>query len=350
LSIFDLLESKKHALRVNAQVTFIRPKPDEDFPIVLPETDTRYESPTDGRTSYISTASGGEDIGFMSQIPEFRSPSSGDFVLRLRLSISTVKDLALTLSKLNSTLGLSASGTFAIHQRTHAWYGCGAKEFLLAVSDWKNRYEHADLKNAHHSEELSYFDFSKGSLIAFSGRQRVADDFVFLHGSEIEVWLQGLPVDSKRLLEFCAFTGNDDAQFELTPYLSSKHFRLKSDKLVVQPIARLITKDKDLDWVSGVVVKNPFRRRSPNHKEIDQDLIKTLRRSEVLVCHLGQWHVAGDVVDRYFLTNVFSLWAGHIPVVNVMADWNKFVQRAPLPERDLKAIFDSLDINDIIEE
>jgi hypothetical protein len=62
------------------------------------------------------------------------------------------------------SMGWTTTGPqWNIQQSSANWHGTGAREFVEALRAWKNRED--TLENAHHTEQVTYFDTCQGGGI-----------------------------------------------------------------------------------------------------------------------------------------------------------------------------------------
>lgn len=345
--VTDLLEQKQHFLLVDATVYFHDPVRATEGPTLPPSP--RAFLVDSRRDQIIGSKAAMHDVCFVSEIPGISHVNRTEHVLTLRPSLRDIRDLESYLQELDRIIGLSPSAAFAIHQRSYQWFGFGCADFMDAVTSWRDRYDKAALTNCHHSEELAYFDFSDGRLIALTSRQRVSDEREFLHSSELEIWLPGVPVESKPYQELCRLSDEPNAHFMQSPFFAYQEVHFEGPRILLKPRATIVTQEEDAEWVSGLVVDNPFRRRRPKVGRLHESFRRALPASDILLCHLADWHLLGDVVDHYYLRDAFFASAGHRPVLCLFASWGDFVRRVPPPQQDWEAVLKTLRIPDVIE-
>jgi hypothetical protein len=230
--VHELMRRKREMLRVEGWVWFDDSKPESsarrrNFP--PPSREFRTKT---GPAPLVGFPSDNDETVFFLDIPE--TGAIDTFVsMELRLAIHHTAELADVLEMIQDTVGLSDEGTFSIQQLSHAWYGFGAQNFLDAIGNWEQRYSKAKLKSPHHSEDLVFLDLSGRALIALTSRQRVGDS-TFLHASELEIQLPGIPIDLSKFQELARKMDNPDALFQtcMGSGLHSAHFKAGQVKLV----------------------------------------------------------------------------------------------------------------------
>ena len=228
---------------------------------------------------------------------------------------------------------VTPKGCWSIQQSTAMWHGFGADALLVALRDWKRRYEGLD---THHTEELCYVDECEDGFYTLVA-QFSADGRSIVWRVELSFQLRGIPLDTGPYRELCAhFELSDPVYFRPRSERSHTwgHPPRTSKLKVVKPLAyvvvpeKLVPGDDDEEWVAGIVVDNPFfdgRSRSRRPPEWVPDMVA---RSGYLVCALRSWHVLGNTKSVYELRNFESAWTSDALVVRATADW----QDEPDPE------------------
>jgi hypothetical protein len=113
--------------------------------------------------------------------------------------------------------------------------------------------------------------------------------------------LQGIPLDVAPLLQLCRSIGvHDNLYFRPLTAKAARNLHLPDwMTTVVTAEAQIITPGTHIDahpeWVTGIVVPNPLRepRWKDDVRRPDADLYG-LEEAEMLICHLGEFHPAGD--------------------------------------------------------
>jgi hypothetical protein len=324
----ELIRRKRESLRVDGRVLFDDSRPETsagraNFPPPSWEFRTKF-----GTAPLVGFPSDNDVTTFFLDIPE--TGAIDTFVsMKLRLAIHDTSELADVLEAIQETVGLSEQGTFSIQQLSHAWHGFGAQNFLDAIGNWEQRYSIARLKSPHHSEDLVFLDHSGAALIALTSRQRVGDS-TFLHASELEIQLPGIPVDLARIRELARKTGNPDAFFQTSSGsgLHSAHFKAGQVKLV--PHSKIFSADHGEEWVSGIVAKNPFT--ASRMKRLDGSLgeffSQHLPEPRYLLCAINDWHLVRDEVSNLSVRSVWGTWIGHVLILNFRCTWEERVSRS----------------------
>jgi Holliday junction resolvase len=345
-AVQELIRRKRETLRVDGRVWFDDSRHEsstshKNFP--PPSREFRTKT---GAAPLVAFPSDNDETIFFLDIPETGAVNT--FVsMELRLNIHDTAELADVLEAIQGTVGLSEQGTFSIQQLSHAWYGFGAQNFLEAIGNWEQRYSDARLKSPHHSEDLVFLDRSGGALIALTSRQRVGDS-TFLHASEIEIQLPGIPVDLSKIQELARKTGNPDALFQTSSGsgLHSAHFKAGQVKLV--PLSKIISSDHCEEWVCGIMAKNPFtaNRMKRLAGNLGEFFPQHLPEPKYLLCAVSDWYLLRDEVSNLSVRSVWGTWIGHVPVLNVRCTWEEHVR----PSKDT-SVNEALlaEIPDVIE-
>jgi len=327
LDVHELIQRKREMLRVDGRVWFDDSKTESlarrnNFPPPCRDLRTRT-----GAAPLIGFPSDNDETVFFLDIPE--TGAIDTFIsIELRLAVHNTAELADVLATVQETIGLSDQGTFSIQQLAHAWYGFGARNFLDAIESWEQRYSDAKLKSPHHSEDLVFLDHSGGALIALTSRQRVGES-TFLHASELEIQLAGIPVDSSKIQELARKTGNPEALFQTRSGsgLHSAHFKAGQIKLV--PHSKVVNSNLGEEWVCGIVAKNPFTtsRTKRLAGSLGEFFPRHLSNPKYLLCAVSDQYLLRDEVSNLSVRSVFGTWIGHVPVVNVRCTWEDHIVR-----------------------
>jgi Restriction endonuclease len=327
ITIEDLIRLKREALRIHARVYFLNVSPNPDTPVgKFPAPRRELRTDEGNPTPYVSFPTKPEATAFFLELPDVGAFET--FVsITLRLDVQSVAELAEILNLVRETVGLSEDGCFNIHQLAHSWHGFGAKGFLEAIEDWEQRYVSANLQSPHHSEDLSYVDILGGVLIALTSRQRVGSP-AFLFGAELEIQFAGIPVDLSKLQELCKKTGNAEARFET--HIGSGLFqaRFVAGQVKLAPVQKIVTVVRGEEWVTGVVVKNPFNpsRMKALASGLDEFFQRALMGPKYLVCAMDDWYPNSNEVTGLSISKVFGVRAAHGKVLNVHCRWENEIR------------------------
>ena len=211
-------------------------------------------------------------------------------------------------------------GSFAIHQRTAGWYGFGLDHLISAVRGQKSRYQELKWPDYHHSEEIAYIDrLEHGGLMCLTSRQSTGKDH--LHSTYIEIFLPGIPVDMSSIRRLCALTHNSTAILASVNENPVKTLTFRP-KIEVEAEATIVSHSNGREWVSGVIVKNPFLKigfPSGDNPPV-RSPFTLLTKHDFIVCALPHWHGPG-LMERYHLRYAEACWIEHIPGFYIACDW-----------------------------
>ncbi len=336
-----LIQRKRNELRVRGRAWFGPLVAAGYVDVQLPRSSFEFQH--QGHGSYFASPTSHADFLYAMEVPDLGwGISNGDGVsLRLDLTLNTMDDLRNMLGYLHEEFGLTTKGTFSIHQSECSWHGCGAKEFVNTVRDWRKRYRDAQFKYVHHSEDIVYVDRLRDGWVVLSTRQRVPrpsdldDQAPHFHSSELAIALPGIPLNAKPFLELCRYTGNEWGEFQ---YVAERHCKTmqleKSLKLkVVGTVAENFSKHEgvpgDRRPIVAVLAKNPFYRKRTLPKELSHDpaLLHDLVSTELLLCDLKDWHDEGDVIDAYLLQGFETTFVYRAQLVRPFGTWRRIMKR-----------------------
>jgi hypothetical protein len=221
---------------------------------------------------------------------------------------------------------IHVAGSFAIHQRDAGWYGLGIEAFLSAVKNWGARYAELKWSSYHHSEELAYFDrLDEGGLMCLTSRQRLGEH-VYLHSSHVEVFFSGIPVDMSAIRRLCELVQNRGAKLENVGRNPVETLRFHRG-IPVEAVGTIVCESDGTQWVSGLVVKNPFlgKKQLPRENSSPGEPLNFLSNNEYLLCSMKQWHVLEDQRVKYEIRYAEACWIENIPVLHVACDWSRII-------------------------
>jgi hypothetical protein len=110
------------------------------------------------------------------------------------------------------------------------------------------------------------------------------------------------------------------------------------DRPIVTPVAFIVEENeweenpedegkehpKDLEWVSGIVVKNPFYPSGRTENGSGSDWLPNMQsESEYLICNLRSWHPLSNPRSTYRQWNSESAWTSDALVVRPLVDWDE---------------------------
>jgi hypothetical protein len=274
--------------------------------------------------------------------------------LNLQLTINSIEQLRDILGYLHEHFGLTNEGAFCIQQSQVCWHGMGAEAFVDAVENWRQRYESSGASHHHHSESIWYFDTLRNGWLVLAFQQSSGKKHRIFHHQELDIVLEGNPVQSAPYLDLCRYTGNMWAQFQaLRTYESFRHELRKPIRVSVagQVCVRLeALADGDHAHepsVRGLIIRNPFFGKKSLPKELKTEHasgLHDLTRVEHIFCDLRDWHPRGDVAEAYMLEGLDVLSFPRTSCIRAFGTWTKMKHK---PGKARKAKLKTLTIDDI---
>jgi hypothetical protein len=231
--------------------------------------------------------------------------------------------LTSLISELIEVGWLSVGATWAIEQFDTNWHGLGCPSFVEAMQRWHERYESLD--HVHHTEQFCITDSLDERLFALSGDVS-ADDERECGILNLSLHLSGIPLEPAPFEHLAQIVG-DDGPIYYRPLarksVSAMGMRGRQSDLS-EPLAYVVESDlEDVRyprWVSGLVIKNPFRGVTPEGVE-ELDWPSGVRDSEVVVCSLGQWHPWDEVPESYELRRAEWADTTEFSVIRFVVQW-----------------------------
>lgn len=329
-----LLRQKESALLVHREVLVdadVRPsrraRKSKLSPGDLPASDRTFVFLDGTRSRWLSC---GGDFGrftFVSDLVDIDwVPGSGlGVTLDILLHVQDQASLLDLLGQLAKMGWITPKGCWSIQQATRNWHGFGADALADALCAWKRRYEGLE---THHTEELCYTDVCEDGFYSLAA-QLSADSRRFAWRVELSFQLRGVPLDTGPYRELGAHFGLSDPVYFRPRSEASRIWGRPNGKYpVVKPVAFIVLLESllpgnsdDHEWVSGIVVENPFleaRGQAKRHPEWVPDMVTD---SEYLVCALRSWHTLDNPKAVYELWDFESAWTSDALVVRAMADW-----------------------------
>jgi hypothetical protein len=294
--------------------------------IVGPETVAEDSWLVDDHGNRISWAASEGEFGMFSFTGSYEpaaldfEPASGQ-QLDLPIAAGSQTEMLTVLEDLDGLGWLTSDGHWCIQQAETNWHGVGLTGLRAALRGWKQRYD--GIRTLHHREEVLYVD------TCHLGTYSVAFD-VAAHASReigyalMSVHLPGVPVDVQPYLELARSVGRGtDGCFRGRRADTGGRWSPIGGKLrKLTPIARVAIKsvlDRDRPYVRGVIVANPF---ASIRASLPEGAPRQLKRSELLVCELGNWHQLAFGPSTYQITDVEWAWLGEGWSIRVRADWD----------------------------
>src|SRR5579864_1163760 len=273
--------------------------------------------------AWFRSRTGHNDIIFSNELLDCTGRFSNSvFSLQLHPHLDSLHDLKRLFNRLQNWFGLSAQGSFSIHQGGEGWFGFGFESFFSAVGGQGMRYKELNWNSYHHSEELAYLDRTEnGALLCVTSRQSTIESY--LHSTHLEIYFPGIPVDLSNVRRLCDFTRNEEAEIELVDRNPVHEVHLNMP-LEVKPVAPIVSNWHRDRACSGLVIKNPLLDESISLKGED-DFAKVshlIRESEFWFCALRNWHNPGILMKRYRLISIQVCSIERFSAFHVLCDWD----------------------------
>lgn len=329
----DLLWRKREALLADGRVLLDEPPRRRQQPrrrvVSLPSSYLSITTPTgsDCRQIFECAGSFGRTL-FAHELETLDWSHSSGFgvALDVRPEIRDEHGVLDLLDKLANLGWVTRDATWSIHQMTRTWHGMGAAEFAAELPAWRER---AKTPDAHHSEEICYFDRCDGGFYSFTVvlsahpiRQALAPSFSFQ--------LQGIPLDNGPLLQLCRSAGIHDGVYfrpRTEPALISYRDRasLVGDVKPVRFLATPAEADEPFDWWAvGVVIENPFYRADGKlGEEFLPEMPALIRENEYLLCALRHYHPLDGRKLSYDLVRMEGTSTSDISIYRPLVDWTE---------------------------
>jgi hypothetical protein len=260
----------------------------------------------------------------------------------LRISLESRSDLPKLFEAIHQTLGLTSRGCWTIVQSSTTWFGTGASNLVASLGRWDERYRAFPRRRFHNAEEATYVDETQEGYYTLCVYVQ-ATERGHIRSTDLSVQLPGVPLDTQRLRSLAEKFGAGDTLY-FRPLGEKSVFYAygtplggpPEDVIKVKPVARAVDEEGDEQWVTGVVVRNPwFRKRPPPATEDDdpaldrqRDVMMALSRFELLPCYMGQHHEPDDIVDYYYIRFVEASWTSDVMMIRAVVDWNEITTSA----------------------
>ncbi|WP_460528068.1 restriction endonuclease [Flindersiella endophytica] len=328
-TLSGMLWQKKQALLVDGRVILDEPvqRASNFSKSGLPHNESYYLT-TDGNRSHVIEFGGeyGQTV-FAHRLPDIDwVPAVGHGVtLDVEPPVFDQEGLHGLLSTLADLGWISSEGRWSVRQAARTWHGLGFSAFVEELKLWKSR---ASSASAHHSEEVCYVDRCDGGFYTVTANV-AAHEVRRTTMTGVSFQLQGIPLDTEPLLQLCRTLGaHDGLYFRPRAEKSIRRHLMSPTTIDIQPVAYLVSRDPDdrtphAEWVTGVVVANPFRGISPAGQR-GQTLLEQageLASTEDLICDLIHHHPFGGSGYTYKLVGLDLSSTSHATVCRPFADW-----------------------------
>ncbi|WP_239158243.1 restriction endonuclease [Streptomyces sp. SID13726] len=278
------------------------------------------------------TAGGGQaGFVFAQELPDvdWDAGHGSGVALDLPVKVHGEQGIADLLYELNSTGWSGSEPRWSIQQIRTTWHGVGAREFVDTLSSWKERF--AGLKHVHHTEQATYFDTCPGggfytiTLFISSDASRTT------HHCNVSFLLPGIPVDLHPIRHLAEeFDTAAVSYFRPLTRRAVTRRRLETNA-PLEIVGYIVSRNNPFpplpgeqtrvptDWVTGIVVKNPYQ--SGSSTAAPEDWPRETDDSEFLVCDLRSHHQLNEPKGPYFLHSWEYAYTSDAAVFRPVADW-----------------------------
>ncbi|MFD8001189.1 restriction endonuclease [Streptomyces mirabilis] len=279
---------------------------------------------------YVTSGGGFGEFVFVEELPDVDWAFGSGSGVSLEAPVRPYDEdgIVQMLHGLNSMGWTSAGPRWNIQQSSANWHGVGAREFVEALRAWKKREE--SLHNAHHSEQVSYFDTCQGggfyTLTASIANHR----FRTVYNCYLSFQLPGVPVDLQPIRHL--FEQFDAAAFSyFRPLSSPAVIRHHPMERVPLEVVGYVVSHSDLEleqahssgmpteWVTGLVVRNPHR--GEDRRSTSKEWPGRVQESELLICALRSHHPLDDPKAAYHLYSWEYARTSEALALRPVADW-----------------------------
>ena len=320
-----VLQNKMDDLVINGQSV---PKVQRNRARDIRDTVRRYVHVEDSPIFLIngeaaSVVSCGGDYGrfiFSSDLPDIDWVTSGGAGVSLDIQspVETQDDLLAIMAELSEAGWLSDNGHWNIQQAERNWHGIGITSLVTNIINWRDRY--SELQIIHHTEEVSYQDSCRGGFFTFttdisaSERRRVSD-------CNLSFRLIGIPVELAPFQQIDRILrGELPLYFRPQTERSVEGHGLYDLNRAVVLHGLVVERDMGEQWVSGIIVSNPFADWESNEEL--RWLPRNVADSDLLICSLRQWHTLDQPIDSYRFERCEWAWTSDALVFRAIANWD----------------------------
>ncbi|MFE2565912.1 restriction endonuclease [Streptomyces mirabilis] len=332
-SLVSLLHLKREELITHGRVHLAavpKPRRRRQPATDLPGAETRLLDVDLQPLLYVTSGGGFGEFVFVEEVPDVDWAFGSGNGVSLEVPIRPYDEdgLVQLLHGLNSMGWTSAGPRWNIQQSGANWHGAGAREFVEALRAWKQREQSLD--DAHHSEQVSYFDTCQGggfyTLTASISNHRSRK----VYNCYLSFQLPGVPVDLQPIRHL--FEQFDAAVFSyFRPLDSPAVVRHRPEKRVPLEVVGYVVSRSDLElehahssdvpteWVTGLVAKNPHR--SEDGRSASEEWPGRVEESELLICALRSHHPLDDPKAAYHLYSWEYARTSEALALRPVADW-----------------------------
>lgn len=322
-----LLRKKREELVVHARVHLEEEKPPKPGPARplsdVPGTDVRLLDLDHQELPYLATGGEFGQFVYVQDLPDIDwVPASGNGVsLDMSVYPHTAEGIVDVLHELHRMGWVSERPRWSIQQSKKNWHGIGARSFVTALREWKQRTK--GMPDEHHSEELAYYDICTGGYLSLTAgiahhKSRI------VYSCHLSFQLVGAPLDVNPFLHLHdAFGIAEPSYFRPRAEPSvSRHWGRDVEAAPLEVAGYLVTAQdfggEQENWVTGIVAKNPYRYRDETNPDGWPEFVD---QSELLVCDLRSHHPLDEPRSGYQLFNWEVARTSNALIARVVADW-----------------------------
>lgn len=339
-SLFNVLRVKRNELVTHGRVHLAagaKPRRGRRPSSDLPASDLTLLDAELKPLPYITAEGDFADLVFTQELPDVDWVPAGGSGVCLDLPIGAFDEngLADLLYALSSMGWTTPRPRWNIQQSIVNWHGMGAREFLDTLRAWRERYKGIDL---HHTEQVTYFDVcQEGGFYTLSADISAHPSRV-IYRCNVSFQLVGIPVDVQPIRHLFE-------QFDAPGYFrplttkSVTRTRTHSDVLL-EPVTYIVSGDPlafdppepdpsddeparpsraPEQWVTGIVAKNPFRKR--DGIPAPEDWPRQAEASELIICDLRSHHQLDKLRVSYHLDGWEQARTSDARAFRPVADW-----------------------------
>ncbi|MFJ8785757.1 hypothetical protein [Streptomyces sp. NPDC102476] len=312
-SLVNLLHVKREELITHGRVHLAaapkprrRRRPATD----LPGAESRLLGVDQQPLPYVTSGGGFGEFTFVQELPDVDWAFGSGSGVSLDVPVRPYNEDGIVelLHGLDSMGWTSGEPHWNIQQSGANWHGIGAREFAQALRAWKKREE--SLEDAHHTEQVTYFDTCQGGGFYTLTASIASHRFRSVYDCRLSFQLPGVPVDFQPIRHL--FEQFDAAEFSyFRPLSSSAVIRHHPEEKVPLEVLGYVVSHSDLDqeeahpelaateWVTGLVVRNPHR--AEDGRRPSEEWPGRVEESELLVCALRSHHPLDEPREAYHL-------------------------------------------------
>jgi hypothetical protein len=293
-----------------------RPRPLSDFP------DSRVQLlDSNGQPlPHITCGGGFGQFTYTQELPDIDWVTAGGCGVSIDMSLRpyTAEGLPEVLHELHRMGWITDHPRWSIQQSSRNWHGVGARSFIEALRKWAERVQ--DLPDAHHSEEIAFYDTFTGGYYSLTAS--IANyNFRQVRVRELSFQLIGTPLDASPFQHIHdTFNVVEPSYFRPRVEQAVKRHRL-SHRVRLEPVGYVVIQEQtnDKPMVCGILARNPFS--GSTELDIPDDWPGILEHTDLLVCDIRSYHGLDFPKEEYFLYMWEFVSTSDADVIRLVADW-----------------------------